>query len=108
MDTSAHLEKSPQTQLLTESAPDVLTSPPKNVPFAECFDTSKKNGNGSAGALHAGIQAGGGAMGAWRAEHRSSGHDAGRGQQTLFSRALLVHIKAIHADTRGGYGWPRT
>ena len=22
--------------------------------------------------------------------------------------ALLVHIKAIHAETRGGYGWPRT
>ncbi len=22
--------------------------------------------------------------------------------------ALLVHIKAIHAETRGGYGWPWT
>ena len=22
--------------------------------------------------------------------------------------ALLVHIEAIHAETRGGYGWPRT
>ena len=22
--------------------------------------------------------------------------------------ALLVHIKAIHAETHGGYGWPRT
>ena len=22
--------------------------------------------------------------------------------------ALLVHIKAIHAETRGGYGWPST
>ncbi len=21
--------------------------------------------------------------------------------------ALLVHTKAIHAETRGGYGWPR-
>jgi hypothetical protein len=22
--------------------------------------------------------------------------------------ALLVHIRAIHAETHGGYGWPRT
>ena len=26
----------------------------------------------------------------------------------LSNDALLVHIKAIHAETRGGYGWPRT
>jgi putative transposase len=26
----------------------------------------------------------------------------------LSDNALLVHIKAIHAATRGGYGWPRT
>ncbi len=26
----------------------------------------------------------------------------------LSDDALLVHIKAIHAQTRGGYGWPRT
>lgn len=26
----------------------------------------------------------------------------------LSDEALLVHIKAIHAETRGGYGWPRT
>jgi hypothetical protein len=26
----------------------------------------------------------------------------------LSEDALLVHIKAIHAETRGGYGWPRT
>jgi putative transposase len=25
----------------------------------------------------------------------------------LSNDALLVHIKAIHAETRGGYGWPR-
>ena len=25
----------------------------------------------------------------------------------LSDDALLVHIKAIHAETRGGYGWPR-
>ena len=31
---------------------------------------------------------------------RSAGH--------LSDDALLVHIKAIHAETRGGYGWPRT
>ncbi|MCW5230490.1 IS3 family transposase [Verminephrobacter eiseniae] len=26
----------------------------------------------------------------------------------LSDDALLVHIKVIHAETRGGYGWPRT
>jgi len=26
----------------------------------------------------------------------------------LSDAALLVHIKAVHAQTRGGYGWPRT
>lgn len=26
----------------------------------------------------------------------------------LGNDALLVHIKAIHTETRGGYGWPRT
>ncbi len=26
----------------------------------------------------------------------------------LSDDALLVHIKAIHATTRSGYGWPRT
>ena len=26
----------------------------------------------------------------------------------LSDEALLVHIKAIHAETRAGYGWPRT
>jgi putative transposase len=26
----------------------------------------------------------------------------------LSNDALLVHIKAIYAETRGGYGWPRT
>ena len=26
----------------------------------------------------------------------------------LSDDALLMHIKAIHAETRGGYGWPRT
>ena len=26
----------------------------------------------------------------------------------LSDDALLVHIKAIHAETRGGNGWPRT
>ena len=29
-------------------------------------------------------------------------------QRHLSDDALLVHIKAIHAQTRGGYGWPRT
>ena len=25
----------------------------------------------------------------------------------LSDEALLVHIKALHAETRGAYGWPR-
>ena len=29
-------------------------------------------------------------------------------QRHLSDDALLVHIKAIHAETRGSYGWPRT
>ena len=29
-------------------------------------------------------------------------------QRHLRDDALLAHIKAIHAQTRGGYGWPRT
>jgi putative transposase len=29
-------------------------------------------------------------------------------QRHLSDDALLMHIKAIHAETRGGYGWPRT
>ena len=59
-----------------------VTLPPKNVPLAECFNTSKGNGNDedSAGALHAGIQAGGGATGARRPEHRSGGQNAGGGR----------------------------
>ncbi|WP_265657956.1 tripartite tricarboxylate transporter substrate binding protein [Verminephrobacter eiseniae] len=58
-----------------------VTLPPKNVSLAEWFNASKENGNDedSTGALHAGIQAGGGAAGPWRAEHRSGGQDAGRG-----------------------------
>ena len=27
--------------------------------------------------------------------------------QHLSDEALLVHIKAVHAETRGAYGWPR-
>ena len=34
---------------------------------------------------------------------------AGNAQRRhLSDDALLVHIKAIHAETHGGYGWPRT
>ncbi|MDY0329817.1 MAG: IS3 family transposase [Thiomonas sp.] len=32
----------------------------------------------------------------------------GAQRRHLSDDALLVHIKAIHAETRGGYGWPRT
>ena len=28
-------------------------------------------------------------------------------RQRLSDEALLVHIKALHAQTRGAYGWPR-
>ncbi|MDM0069743.1 hypothetical protein [Variovorax sp. J31P207] len=31
----------------------------------------------------------------------------GTQRRHLSDDALLVHIKAIHAETRGGYGWPR-
>ena len=33
---------------------------------------------------------------------------SGAQRRHLSDDALLVHIKAIHAQTRGGYGWPRT
>jgi transposase InsO family protein len=33
---------------------------------------------------------------------------SGAQRRHLSNDALLVHIKAIHAETRGGYGWPRT
>src|SRR6218665_1122765 len=60
---------------------DLLALPTKNVSLAEWFNASKENGNDedSAGALHAGIQAGGSATGSRRPEHRSGGQDAGRG-----------------------------
>ena len=32
---------------------------------------------------------------------------SGAQQRHLSDEALLVHIKALHADTRGAYGWPR-
>ena len=32
---------------------------------------------------------------------------SGAQRRHLSDDALLVHIKAIHAETRGGYGWPR-
>ena len=58
-----------------------LTLPRENVSLVGCFNTSKENGNDedSAGALHAGIQAGGSAAGARWTEHRGGGQDAGRG-----------------------------
>lgn len=31
-----------------------------------------------------------------------------RQRRHLSDEALLVHVKAIHAETRGSYGWPRT
>jgi len=54
--------------------PPHLSLPPENVSLAECFNSSKDNGNeqDSAGALHAGVQARGGAVGARRAKHRGS------------------------------------
>ena len=32
---------------------------------------------------------------------------SGAQRRYLSDDALLVHIKAVHAETRGGYGWPR-
>ena len=58
-----------------------LTLPPENVPIAEWFNASKEYGNDedSAGALHAGVQAGSSAPGDRRAEHGGGGKVAGRG-----------------------------
>src|SRR6218665_270346 len=75
-----------------------LTLPPKNVSLAEWFNASKENGNDedSAGALHAGIQAGGGAAGPWRPEHRSGGQGGGGGARTLgvVEQTLFNWVKA--------------
>ena len=32
---------------------------------------------------------------------------SGAPRRHLSDEALLVHIKALHAETRGAYGWPR-
>ena len=58
-----------------------VTLPPKNVPLAECFNPSKENGNDedSAGALHAGIQAGSDQVGRGWTEHRGGRLIAGGG-----------------------------
>ena len=29
-------------------------------------------------------------------------------RRRLSDETLLMHIKAVHAETRGAYGWPRT
>ena len=70
--------------MVVEREPEALaavTLPPENVPLAECFNASKEYGNDedSAGALHAGVQAGSCAVGGRRAEHCSGGQIAGRG-----------------------------
>ena len=66
-------------------APQVgdLTLPAENVSLAECFNASKENGNDEEddeGAVHARVQARGGAAGRGRAEHCSGGADVGRGR----------------------------
>src|SRR6218665_631855 len=80
---TASLRRNPTVRMSRSDAPTEgsLTLPPKNVSLAERFNASKENGNDedSAGALHAGIQAGGSATGSRRPEHRSGGQDAGRG-----------------------------
>lgn len=40
----------------------------------------------------------------WEATRRQPGQAAGRCQT---SEALLAHIRAIHEQLRGEYGWPR-
>jgi IS5 family transposase len=57
-----------------------LTLPPKNVSLAAWFNLGKEVGNEEdEGTIHAGVQAGGGAAGRRRAEHRGGGTHAGRG-----------------------------
>jgi len=60
---------------------------PENVPLADCFIANKENGNdeNSAGALHAGVQAGSGQVGRGWAEHRSYGRKLDVVEQTLFN-----------------------
>ena len=69
-----------------------VTLPPKNVPLAECFNASKENVNDEdgAGALHAGVQAGGSQAGRRWAEHRGGSPVAGRGG----ADALFNWVKA--------------
>nr|WP_161776118.1 hypothetical protein [Polycyclovorans algicola] len=58
-----------------------LTLPPKSVSLAEWFNSSKENGNDEddEGALHARIQARGGAAGRGWPEHCGGGQDLGCG-----------------------------
>lgn len=59
----------------------------KNESLAECFNTGKERRNDEDGevALHAGVQAGGGAAGAIGAKHGGGFTQPGAGEQTLFN-----------------------
>ena len=61
--------------------------PPKNVSLAECFNTSKESRNDEDGksALHAGIQAGGGATGRGGQSIAAAARTLGVVEQTLFN-----------------------
>jgi len=82
----------------------LLTLPPKNVPLAECFNASKENGNDedSAGALHAGVQAGSCAVGERGAEHRGGGKVAGCGGAEYAFREPILR-KELRRDRGRGY-----
>jgi hypothetical protein len=64
-----------------------LTLPAKNVSLAEWFNASKENGNeeDDEGAIHARIQARGGAAGRGRPKHCCGGANVGVVDQTLFN-----------------------
>lgn len=55
-----------------------MTLPLKNESLAECFKTGKERWNDEDGE-----------------------------RSRLSDDALLVHIRAIHAESKGSYGWPR-
>ena len=79
------------------TASNEVTLPPKNVPLAECFNSSNQYGNyeDSAGALHAEVQAGSCAAGERRAEHCDGGQVAGRGAADA--------VQPVKADRQGKF-----
>jgi hypothetical protein len=82
-----HIDAKLTEQVLAVSGKRV-TLPAKNVSLAEWSNQSKENGNDeddAEGALHARVQARGGAAGRRWPEHRGSGATLGVVDQTLFN-----------------------